>query len=306
MKLGLSRGHPVAFDETRCEWRRIDDPRTRDIPGLLSAGPEVVSSLLGSVGEPPGGLPFQPGSLRGFGIWEAHMICGAKGMVQRFGSAPLRALAKTYETVTRSVLPAMRPRRNYYRFPQYYMGNHRSLIADGEEVPWPSFSGVLDFELEIGVVISRQVRDCTPEEGLAAIGGFCVVNDWTARDTQWDDIRNGTFGGVVKAKTFASAMSPVVVTADEILPRFMQLSGRVRVNGTVWCEGTTAAPVHRLGAAVAYAAMGETLYPGDLLSTGTLPGCSGLELCRFPLPGDEVRLEIDGIGALANRIGRRN
>jgi len=233
------------------------------------------------------------------------MIGAAKGMVHRFGSAPLRALAKTYETVTRGVLPAMRPRRNYYRFPQYYMGNHRSLIAHGEEVPWPSYSEVLDFELELGVVISKQVRDCTPQEGLAAIGGFCVVNDWTARDAQWDDIRHGTFGGVVKAKTFASAMSPVIVTADEILPRFTQLSGRARVNGAVWCEGTTAAPAHGLGAAVAYAAMGETLYPGDLLSTGTLPGCSGLELCRFPRAGDEVQLEIDGIGLLANRIGRR-
>jgi len=242
MKLGLSRGHPVGFDERRCVWRRIDDPRTRDIPVLLGAGPEVVSSLLGSVGEPPTGLPSQPGSLRAFGLWEAHMIGAAKGMVHRFGSAPLRALAKTYETVTRSVLPAMRPRRNYYRFPQYCMGNHRSLIADGEEVPWPSFSEVLDFELEIGVVISKQVRDCTPDEGLAAVGGFCVVNDWTARDKQWDDIRNGTFGGVVKAKTFANAMSPVVVTADEILPRFTQLSGRVRVNGEVWCEGRLPLP----------------------------------------------------------------
>jgi 2-keto-4-pentenoate hydratase/2-oxohepta-3-ene-1,7-dioic acid hydratase in catechol pathway len=164
---------------------------------------------------------------------------------------------------------------------------------------------VLDFELEIGVVIGRPVRDCTAEEGRRAIAGLCIVNDWSARDTQWDDTRNGTFGGVVKAKTFAGAMSAVVVSADEILPRWQSLRGRAAVNGEVWCEGATAGPTFDLGEAVAYAAMGETLLPGDLLSTGTLPGCCGLEIGRFIAPGDTVRLEIDGLGSLTNTVSQR-
>ncbi len=132
-------------------------------------------------------------------------------------------------------------------------------MGDGDVVRWPSFSRVLDFELELGVVVASGVRDCSPREGRSAIGGFTVINDWTARDTQWDDTRNGTFGGVFKAKTFAGAMAATVVTSDEVLDRWTALRGHVRVNGETWCEGTTASAQHDLGDAVAYAAAGESL-----------------------------------------------
>ena len=108
----------------------------------------------------------------------------------------------------------------------------------------------------------------------------------------------------MKAKTFARAMSAVVVTADEVLPRFDQLTGRVFVNDEQWAQSSTAGPLHGLGAAVAYAARGESLGAGDVLSTGTLPGCCGLEMRRFPKAGDVVRLEVEAIGTLTNTIGR--
>ncbi|NKM48816.1 fumarylacetoacetate hydrolase family protein [Rhizobium leguminosarum bv. viciae] len=303
MKLGLNGGRAVGFDEHVCIWRLIDHPHSDDLLALLSLEPDALAKCLGERSDAPRGLPFKPGSLRSFALWERHMTTAAKGMVSRFGSPLLKSVAAGYERLTGKPIAPMRPRPNYYRFPQYYMGNHRSLMEDGEELPWPSFSDVVDFELEIGLVIAKQVRDCTPSEGLSAIGGFCIVNDWSARDVQWDDTRRGTFGGVVKAKTFAGAIGAIVVTADEILPRFNQLTGKVRVNGDIWCEGNTENAQHGLGEVVSYAAMGETVYPGDLLSTGTLAGCCGLEMGRFPSRGDEVQLEIKGIGTLTNRIG---
>ncbi len=303
MKLGMNSGRAVGFDPKVGTWRKIEHPRSDNLLRLLSLEPGELAKCMGQRADPPHGLPFSPGSLRSFALWERHMTRAAKGMVSRFGSPLLKSLAAGHERLTGRLIAPMRPRPNYYRFPQYYMGNHRSLIEDGQELPWPSFSEVVDFELEIGMVIARQVRDCTPSEGLSSIGGFCIVNDWTARDVQWDDTRRGTFGGVVKAKTFAGSIGAVVVTTDEILPRFNRLTGKVRVNGDTWCTGSTEETQYTLGEAVSYAAMGETVHPGDLLTTGTLPCCCGLEIGRFPSRGDEVQLEIDGMGTLTNRIG---
>ncbi|HMB53114.1 MAG TPA: fumarylacetoacetate hydrolase family protein, partial [Thermoanaerobaculia bacterium] len=90
------------------------------------------------------------------------------------------------------------------------------------------------------------------------------------------------------------------------LPDWTAARGRVRVDGEVWCEGGTASPAHEIDEMIAYAAAGERLGSGDLISTGTMPGCCGLELDRWVRPGQTVELEIDGIGTVANRIGARS
>ena len=72
--------------------------------------------------------------------------------------------------------------------------------------------------------------------------------------------------------------------------------------GEVWCEGTTAGAVHDIGDMLAYASAGERLQAGDVISTGTFPGCCGLELDRWITPGQTVELEIDGIGTVTNTI----
>lgn len=302
MKLGLSQARAVGFDEGRNIWRQLDHPLSNDVLSLLPLSSGELRQSFGAQSSAPDGLPFVPGTLRSFALWEEHMIKAAKGMVSKFGSRPLQLLAAGYERATGKVLAPMRPRANYYRYPQYYMGNGRSLIADQDELEWPSFSKLLDFELEIGLIISKKVRDCSPEEAQSAIGGLCIINDWSARDTQWDDTRRGTFGGVVKAKTFAGSMSATVVSSENLLSQFSKLEGRVRVNGEIWCKGKTAGASYEPWEMVSYAAMGETLYPGDILATGCLPGCSGLELGRFPQRGDLIQLEIDGLGTLTNRI----
>jgi 2-keto-4-pentenoate hydratase/2-oxohepta-3-ene-1,7-dioic acid hydratase in catechol pathway len=128
-----------------------------------------------------------------------------------------------------------------------------------------------------------------------------VLNDWSARDVQAEDLRESVFGPVVKSKTFANSIGSDVVTAEE-LPDWRAATGRVRVDGEVWCEGATAGAAHDVGAMLAYASAGERLEPGDVISTGTMPGCCGLELDRWIRVGQTVELEIDGIGTLRNRI----
>ncbi len=312
MKIGMNGDALVAFDEGDEEWVRIGKPWGEDLLAFLGDGERAVErarELLAAedrlTGSAPSGLPFRPGSLRAFALWEKHMVGGAHGMIERFGTPVERNAVQIYEKLTRKTFPALRMPANYFRYPQYYMSNHRSVLPDRAEVPWPRHAEVVDFELEVGIIVGREVRNCTPAEGLAAIAGFTVMNDLSLRDTQWSDTRQGTFGGVVKSKTWAGAMGSTVVTPEEILPHWNRLTGSVRVNGDLWVRGSTAGSQWGPGDAIAYASRDETLYPGDVLSSGTLPGCCGLELRRFPKPGDRLDLEIEGIGTLTTFLGQK-
>jgi 2-keto-4-pentenoate hydratase/2-oxohepta-3-ene-1,7-dioic acid hydratase in catechol pathway len=282
---------------------------------LLAAGAaarEQVEALLGAVGgeasvaaDPAtAGLPFAPRSMRAFSLWPSHYEGSARVLVRRFFPKPVQRLAGTYERVTRRTFPPFRPNSRFYEVPAFYLGNHSAMLADGEEMPWPSHTEYLDFELELAFVLARPLADPSPAEARAAIGGWFVLNDWSARDVQAEEARHGVFGPAVKCKTFANSIGCDVLSADE-LPDWTAARGRVRVDGEVWCEGSTAQPAHDVGQMLAHAAAGERLEPGDIVATGTMPGCCGLELDRWIQPGQTVELEIDGIGTLANRIGAR-
>ena len=247
------------------------------------------------------GIPFQPRSMRAFMLWEAHVIASSRMLVKRFFPAPAARAVASFERVTGRTFPKLRPNRRFFETPTFYVANHGAVLADGEPMWWPSHTGWLDFELELAFVLAKPLADATPEEAVDAVGGWFVLNDWSARDVQAEDFRESIFGPVVKSKTFANSLGADVVTADEV-PDWTRMTGRVRVDGELWCEGTTAGPVHDIGAMLAYCSAGERLEPGDVISTGTMPGCCGLELDRWIQPGQTVELEIDGIGTLTNRI----
>ena len=245
-------------------------------------------------------LPFAPVSFRDFMLFEEHAIDAARGMVKRFMPTFSRVVS-TYEKVFRRPPGVLRPKPIWYEKPIYYMGSHVNFVAHGDVVPWPAYSQALDYELELGVVVCRPLRNATPEEALEAIGGFVVVNDVSARDVQYPEMTSGF--GPVKAKNFANAMSMELVTADELLPRVTQLDVEVRINGELRGRGSTAGMHHSLGAMIAYASLGERVVPGELLATGTIPGCSGMETEQWLAPGDEIELTIEGIGSLRNVVG---
>jgi 2-keto-4-pentenoate hydratase/2-oxohepta-3-ene-1,7-dioic acid hydratase in catechol pathway len=287
----------------------------RDIPALLAAGAEgrgAIESLLEAVSgddavtaDPAGAsLPFAPRSMRAFSLWESHYEGSARALVENFFPKPVRRLASAFERVTRRTFPPFKPNSRFYEVPAFYIGNHTAMLADGEEMPWPSHTRFLDFELELAFVLAKPLADATPDEAREAVGGWLVLNDWSAREVQAEEARGGMFGPAVKSKTFANSLGCDVLTPDE-LPDWGAARGRVRVDGEVWCEGSTAGAVHDVGELLAYASAGERLDVGDLISTGTMPGCCGLELDRWIQPGQTVELEIDGIGKLTNRIGER-
>ena len=244
-------------------------------------------------------LPFAPRSFRDFMLYERHAIDAARGFVRRFlpGAWPV---VRAYERVLGPPFPLLRPHRLWYRQPIYYMGNHLAFAGDGETITIPSYTRALDYELELGFVLAHAILDATPAEAEAAIGGFVVINDFSARDVQRDEMRSGF--GPQKSKHFCNAISGVVVSADEILPRWDALKGSVRINGHLVSEPCTTGSRWTLGEALAHVSRSERLTPGEVFATGTLPGGSGIETGRLLAPGDTVALAIEGVGTLSNRI----
>ncbi len=246
-------------------------------------------------------LPFQPRSMRAFMLWESHYVASARALVKHFFPPPVAKAVAGYERVTGRTFPKLKPNKRFYETPSFYVANHTATLADGEEMWWPRHTRCLDFELELAFVLAKPLADAGPEEAAAAVGGWFVLNDWSARDVQAEDLRENPFGPAVKSKTFANSIGADVITADE-LPDWQAATGRVRVDGELWCEGTTAGAAHGIGAMLAYASAGERLAPGDVITTGTMPGCCGLELDRWIEVGQTIELEIDAIGTLTNKI----
>lgn len=270
-------------------------------PGLWEEARTAVARADESVVELPALLPFVPRSFRDFSLWERHMVDAARGIARRFLPPRRWRAVQAYERTTGRTFPLLKPGANWYQHPIYYKGNHLAFVPDGAAVVWPWYTQALDYELELGVVIARPLCDATPSEALDAIGGYVLVCDWSARDVQIPEMSQGGFGPA-KSKDFANSLGAEVVTADE-LGDLGDLHAEVRVNGETWGRGRTGGMRHTIAEMVAYASRGERLVPGELLATGTVPGCSGAEVDRWLSPGDEVELELTGLGTLHATVG---
>lgn len=128
------------------------------------------------------------------------------------------------------------------------------------------------------------------------------MNDWSARDIQMNE-RAGCLGPA-KGKDFATSLGPCLVTPDELDPRSLRMIARV--NGEVWSDGNSGSSHWIFGQMIRDVSMDETVYPGDVLGSGTVGGGCGLELDRRLRPGDVVEPEIEGIGVLRNRVLKRD
>lgn len=244
-------------------------------------------------------LPFQPLSFRDFMLYEQHNIDAARGLIRRFHPGLYRAAA-AYEKVTGRPAPQLRPKPLFYRQPIYYMGNAHTFVPTGTPVATPSYSAALDFELELGFVLSAPLLDATPAEAERAIGAFVVVNDFSARDVQRAEMDSGF--GPQKSKHFLSSMSDTAVTADEVLPRIDALTGSVAINGATVSVVRSGGMAHGIGAALAHASRSEQLHAGELFATGTLTGGSGMETGHWLRPGDTLTLTLDGVGRVEHLI----
>lgn len=244
-------------------------------------------------------LPFQPLSFRDFSLSEEHCINAARGLIERFYPATHR-LTSAVEKATHKPFPAFKPKKLFYRQPVYYMANAMTIVPSGTPVAFPSYSDGLDYELEIGFVLKEPVYNANPADAVSAIGAFVLLNDFSARQVQRDEMASGF--GLQKSKHFLSSMSATAVTADDVLPRFNELRGEVIINGRTVTEVDTRGFQWTLGDLIAHASRDEQLLPGEVMATGTLAGGSGMETGHWLRPGDTLRLVLDDIGEVEHRI----
>jgi fumarylacetoacetate (FAA) hydrolase len=178
----------------------------------------------------------------------------------------------------------------WYEQPVFYFSNPAAIYGPEDEIPYPEGSQALDYELEVAAVIGAEGR----------IGGFTVMNDWSARDLQRSEMKVGL--GPAKGKDFATSLGPVVVTPDE----FEGSSGTMvaRVNGEERSRGELGDMQFSWAAIVEQAARNTRLLPGDVLGSGTVGSGCILEHGdgRWLQRGDVVELEVEGIGVLRNTV----
>ena len=170
----------------------------------------------------------------------------------------------------------------------FYFSNPTAIYGPDDEIPYPDGSEELDYETEIAAVIGADGR----------IGGFTLMNDWTARDLLRRELADGL--GPAKSKDFATSLGPVLVTPDE----FDGGSGVVvaRVNGEERSRANVGRMRHGWDALVAHAARHTRLCPGDVIGSGGVDFDRDAARLR---PGDVVELEHEAMGSLRNLIIRR-
>jgi len=264
-----------------------------------ASNPDWLNALPPPVRHGPLILPFEPRSFRDVLLYERHWVQSSRGYVRHFMPQAFR-LTQAYEKLTGSTFPAFRPPKLLAYQPLYYFGNHLTIVPSGTAIRSPSYTKALDYELELGWILSKPLFNATPEEALDAVGGFVVINDFSARDMQRAEMRSGF--GPQKSKHFLSSMSATMTTADEILPHVDALKASVEINGKRLASLTSAGMRYSIGEVIAHLSRDEQLYPGELMASGTFAGGSGIEAGRLLKSGDELRLVIDEVGEITHRI----
>jgi 2-keto-4-pentenoate hydratase/2-oxohepta-3-ene-1,7-dioic acid hydratase in catechol pathway len=183
---------------------------------------------------------------------------------------------------------------------QTWFNKQTSCIAGPYDPIDPGVTEKLDYEVELVAVIGRPAKGVSEAQAKEHVFGYCVGNDVSARDWQF---HTPTF---TMGKSFDThgPIGPWIVTADEVRdPHALRL--RTWVNGELRQDNNTANMIHNLWAQIAYLSQAFTLETGDLIATGTPEGVGvGMEPPRFLEPGDIVRCEIDGLGAIENVVAR--
>ena len=191
----------------------------------------------------------------------------------------------------------------WYQQPLYYKANRFSVAQSGKDIVWPAYSQVMDFELEMACIIGTKGKDITRDNAEEHIFGYTIYNDFSARDTQM--LEAPGMLGPAKSKDFDDSiiLGPVIVTKDELDDPY-NLRMQARVNGETWCDGNSNTMHWLFSDMIAHISKSETLYPGEVIGSGTVGFGCGLEHLRFLNDGDIVELEVEKIGVISNRVIR--
>ncbi len=201
------------------------------------------------------------------------------------------------------------------QFPIFYFTNHQAVIGPGDLHVQRQHLDRLDFELEAAVVIGKRGRNVPAAKADSIVFGMTIMNDFSARALQMEEMKLSL--GPAKGKDFATALGPVLVTLDELAARasdtpvgkVFDLEMRAFVNGKQVSTGNVKDMTWTFAQILERASYGVTLYPGDVIGSGTCGTGCFLELNgskvtnnQWIQPGDVVALEIDGLGALENTV----
>jgi 2-keto-4-pentenoate hydratase/2-oxohepta-3-ene-1,7-dioic acid hydratase in catechol pathway len=189
----------------------------------------------------------------------------------------------------------------WYERPAYWKANPDAVFGPDDVIRWPDYTEQLDYELELCAVIGKRGRGIAEADALDHVAGFSIFNDWSARDVLMRELQVGIGPGI--GKDFATSIGPCMVTPDEIDPTAVRM--QARVNGELWSDGTMGSMLFSWAQVIAHLSREQELQPGDVLGSGTVGKGCGHELGRWLAPGDEVELEVDGIGILRNVVSRR-
>ena len=184
--------------------------------------------------------------------------------------------------------------------PIVFMKPISARVGPNDPIVLPQGSLKTDWEVELGVVIGSKARYVSEADALAHVAGYCVVNDVSEREYQIE--RGGTWDKGKGCDTFGP-VGPWLVTADEV-PDPQNLAMTLEVNGRVWQNGSTKTMIFGVAQLVSYVSRFMTLYPGDLITTGTPPGV-GMGAKPEPVylkPGDRIRLGIAGLGEQVQQV----
>jgi 2-keto-4-pentenoate hydratase/2-oxohepta-3-ene-1,7-dioic acid hydratase in catechol pathway len=278
--LQLIEAGPKALDAARATLEAVEDQK-------LDGVTLPVKSLRFAA-------PLTPPRMLCFSVYDQHLKQAFESVVTLKAGKFVGGMAKK--------LGLIRIPKGFYRKPLYYKGNNLSVIGHDDDVLWPRWTRMLDYEMELGVVIGKRGKNLSANDAMDYVFGYTCFNDFSARDKMMEEIPWGGVGPV-KGKDFdtGNAMGPWVVTADEI-PDPYDLKIQVRVNGETRGESSTAGMSHPISKMIEVATDEEQIVPGEFFGTGAAANGCGIEQLRFLKPGDVVEVEIERIGVLRNRV----
>jgi 2-keto-4-pentenoate hydratase/2-oxohepta-3-ene-1,7-dioic acid hydratase in catechol pathway len=230
----------------------------------------------------------RPPSIRDYSSFEEHITNGLRAIGQQLGD-------------------------DWYEIPVFYFSNPNSLYGSGEPIRAPGGSTKMDYELEVAAIIGKPGRDLDAYEAESHVAGYCIYNDWSARDLQIREQKTIPVGPG-KGKDFAQTFGPCLVTPDELEPfrrgAAFDLTMTATVNGREYSRGNLSDLYWSFGEMIAYSSRDASLVAGDIIACGTVGSGCILELSlrfgsdEYPWlqEGDEVVLEVEQLGRLENTV----